>query len=90
VPLPAATGYCNALFADGTIALGFDAAQALYAAAQAEAHAGDGWERSGVPTYLLQMRPITDGATGRITPASPHHSIAIFQLTTRAARRRPP
>jgi len=82
VPLPAATGYCNALFADGTIASGFDAAQALYGAAQAEAQAGDGWERSGVPTYLRQMPPITDGATGTIAPASPHHSIATFQLTT--------
>jgi len=66
--------YSDPFFADGTVALAFDAAHALYAAAS---QAGG---RNGVPS-ILRCLHITKGATGQIWFNHVHHSVEIIRVT---------
>jgi len=62
-------------FADGSVALAFDAAQVLDQAAEES-----GWERPAVPSWLRCMH-FTDGATGQIWFSGERHGIDIVKIT---------
>jgi hypothetical protein len=73
--------YDDPIFADGTIALAFDAADALYQAATANGPVTQ-QQLAGRASIAPNLRceAITGGATGTIGFADVHHGLNIFQV----------
>jgi ABC-type branched-subunit amino acid transport system substrate-binding protein len=70
-------GYTDPVYTDGTIALAYDAADALYNAAEDAASVG----RSGIAWALRCQVSITNGATGHIGFTDVGHGIEIVRVT---------
>jgi ABC-type branched-subunit amino acid transport system substrate-binding protein len=70
-------GYADPVYTDGTLALAYDAADALYSAAEDSADVG----RSGIAGALRCQVTITNGATGHIGFTDVHHGIEIVRVT---------
>lgn len=70
-------GYADPVYTDGTLALAYDAADALYSAAADS----PGHRRSGIAWALRCQVAITNGATGSIGFADAHHGIEITRVT---------
>jgi ABC-type branched-subunit amino acid transport system substrate-binding protein len=69
-------GYSDPVYTDGTLALAYDAADALYNAAEDAAGAG----RSGIAGALRCQVTITNGATGHVGFTDVHHGIEIVRV----------
>lgn len=69
--------YGSPVYTDGTLALAYDAADALYSAAEDS----PGHSRSGMAWALRCRVAITNGATGPIGFTDVHHGIEIMRVT---------
>ncbi len=79
-PTSSTSPYGNAVFADGTLALAFDATAALYkAATDAYSEAGGQPDRVGTAAVLRCLT--INGATGTVGFTGVHHGIQVMQVT---------
>ncbi|HEY6786586.1 MAG TPA: ABC transporter substrate-binding protein [Trebonia sp.] len=76
-------GYSDPVFANGIIALGFDAAHLLYSASTTSAGAGNQEQvvprDAVIPGLRCPQEPVSNGATGPVGFADVHHGLDFFK-----------